>query len=129
MPSDDAENTMPRQVKCLRSLLEARSGLYGVDLVALAAILDAIQRTNIDHARLGKNFRTALFRQIKIVLIESVLGAVTAAHHAAATAAASSTLGTFAAEVWIGDRLAAGLSLRRLKYRYMGPIEAVSNSY
>src|SRR5271157_3867343 len=108
--------------------IQPRGGLHGRDLVAIAAIELAVQRPDIHHSGLGKYGGAVLFGKIKVILIESVFGAVPAAHHAAAAAIAGGALRTFSAEERVGISLAAGLAWRRLKNADPRAVEGVGNS-
>src|SRR4029077_15181261 len=67
------------------------------------------------HLRLGKDSRPALFRQVEIVEIQSILSAVAAAHHAATTADACSTRRPLPSEERIRNSRVPLLTFGRLK--------------
>src|SRR5271157_3771193 len=108
--------------------IQPRGGLHGRDFVAIAAVGLAVQRPNIHDSGFGKDGGAVLFGKIEIILVEGVLGAVTATHHAATTGIAGGALRTFSAEERVGISLAAGLAWRRLKNADPRTIEGVSNS-
>src|ERR1035438_1393110 len=90
-------------------------GLHRGNFISVAAVVPSIERPNVYHSCLRENFSAVLLRQIKIVLVERVLSAVMATHHAAAAALAGRPLRPLSAEVGIRKRLSARLSFRRLK--------------
>ena len=128
MPSDDAEKTTPRQVKRLRCRLNRAVDCTVENFIPSAAVGHSIERLNIYHSSLRENFGAVLLCQVKIVLVERVLGAVTTTHHAAAARRAGRSLRPFSAEIRVRKGLPTGLSLGRLKDGNMRPVEGVSDA-
>src|SRR5664280_121084 len=108
--------------------VEMGGGLHRRNFIPKVAVGHAIERPNIYHSRLCENFGVMLLRQVKVVLVERVLGAVAATHHAAAAGHAGRPLRAFSAEIWIRKRLATRLVFRRLEDSDIRPVERVSDS-
>src|SRR5690606_38006 len=79
-----------------------RSRWRGRDLVSVAPVRCAVDGANIHHAGFRKDLRATLFREVKVVLVQAVLGVEPAADHAAATSRARGALWPLAIEVRIG---------------------------
>src|ERR1035437_3636885 len=108
--------------------VETGGGLHRGNFISTAAIRPSIERLNVHHSRLRENFGAMLLRQVKVVLVERVLGAVAATHHAATAGHAGRPLRPFSAEIWIRKRLATRLAFRRLEDSDIRPVERVSDS-
>src|ERR1035441_1045482 len=78
--------------------VEKGRGLHRGNFIAKVAVGHAIERLNIYHSRLRENFGAMLLRQVKVVLVERVLGAVAATHHAATAGHAGRPLRPIAAK-------------------------------
>ena len=101
--------------------IEPRGGLYRGNFISVAAVA-SVAWPDVHHSGLGENFGAALLRQVKIVLVQRVFGAVAATHHAAATGGAGGALRAFAAEIGIRKSLSARLAFGRLKDGHVGPV-------
>ncbi|MNF49490.1 hypothetical protein D3C84_307620 [compost metagenome] len=99
-----------------------------VDLVAIAAVHLAIQRSDVYDLSFRKDLSSVLLSQKQVVLVECVLGIVPAAHHAAAAAHATASLRAFTAEVRIGIGFARDLALWSEEGTNIGCVKGVGDA-
>ena len=94
-------------------------------LVAVASVGSAIERPDIHHLGFGEDLRAVLLGEVEVVLVQGVLGAVAAAHHAAAAGDATGAFRSLAAEIGVGISLAGRVALRPFEDGDPGAIEGV----
>ena len=93
--------------------------------VALASVGTAVQRPDVHHLGFGEDPRAGLLGQVEVILVQGVLGAIAAAHHAAAAADATGALRSLAAEIGVGISLARRFALGPFEDGNPGAIEGV----
>src|SRR5215469_2459969 len=95
--------------------VKERERVLCANFITVVAVRNSFKRADVDDLRLCKHPCSVLLSEIEIVLVECVLGTVTAAEDAPPTLIARSPLGAFASEERIGHGLARQFSLAAWK--------------